>query len=199
MHYFIPTKSIRIKDILRGIISVFLITCSFALLTSCEFGEKEPEDILEDARKPSEEITTYYFIRHAEKDTTDSGNKDPKLTEAGLKRAENWAKTFKDIDFDLIYTSDYKRTKNTAKPIAQAQNKELNFFDTEKLNSKKFQQETENKTVLVVGHSNLNPEWVNYILGKEKYDDLEESVYGSLFIVTIHPNDSRTASVLYFD
>lgn len=197
MHYFITTKSIKITSTFRRIVSVFLITFSLALLTSCEFGGKEPEEIIEDARKPSKEITTYYFIRHAEKDTTDS--KDPKLTEAGLKRAENWAKTFKDIDFDLIYTSDYKRTKNTAKPIAQAQNKKLKFFDTEKLNSKKFQQETENKTVLVVGHSNLNPKWVNYILGKEKYDDLEESVYGSLFIVTIHPNDSRTASVLYFN
>jgi hypothetical protein len=51
----------------------------------------------------------------------------------------------------------------------------------------------------VVGHSNLNPEWVNYILGKEKYQDLDESVYGSLFIVTIHPNGDRTSQVLYFD
>ncbi|WP_037320185.1 phosphoglycerate mutase family protein [Salegentibacter sp. Hel_I_6] len=172
---------------------------SLIFLTACNFGDREPEEIIENAKQPSEEITTYYFIRHTEKDTTDSTNKDPNLTEAGLKRAENWAKTFKDIDFDLIYSSDYKRTLNTAKPIAEAKNKEIRIFNTEKLNDKDFQEETKNKTVLVVGHSNLNPEWVNYILGKEKYEDLDESVYGSLFIVTIHPDDSRTSEVLYFN
>lgn len=177
----------------------YFLILSLILLTSCNFGDEEPSEIMDDAKKPSEEITTYYFIRHAEKDTTDTSNKDPELTEAGIKRAQNWTKTFKDIDFDLIYSSDYKRTVNTAKPIAKDQNKEIKFYDTKKLNDKDFQEKTKNKTVLVVGHSNLNPEWVNYILGKEKYQDLDESVYGSLFIVTIHPNGDRTSQVLYFD
>ena len=176
-----------------------LFILSLVFLTSCNFGDKEPEEIIEDARDPSEEITTYYFIRHAEKDTTETKNEDPDLTEAGLKRSQNWVKTFQDIDFDLIYSSDYKRTVNTAKPIAESKNKEIKFFNTEKLNDKDFQENTKNKTVLVVGHSNLNPEWVNYILGKEKYEDLDEKVYGSLFIVTIHPDGSRTSQVLYFD
>ncbi len=177
----------------------YLLILSLIFLSSCNFGDKNPEEIMANAKEPSEEITTYYFIRHAEKDTTDTTNKDPELTEAGIKRAENWVKTFKDIDFDLIYSSDYKRTINTAKPIAEAQNKEINFYNTEKLNDKDFQENTKNKTVLVVGHSNLNPEWVNYILGKKKYEDLDESVYGSLFIVTIHPDNSRTSQVLYFN
>ncbi|MBZ9729446.1 histidine phosphatase family protein [Salegentibacter sp. JZCK2] len=172
---------------------------SLIILTSCRFGDKEPEEIMEDARDPSEEITTYYFIRHAEKDTTDSKNKDPELTEAGLKRTQDWVKTFQDIDFDLIYSSDYKRTVNTAKPIAESKSKEVQFFNTEKLNDKDFQENTKNKTVLVVGHSDLNPEWVNYILGTKQYEDLDESVYGSLFIVTIHPDNSRTSQVLYFN
>lgn len=168
-------------------------------LTSCNFADKEPEAIMEDARVPSEEITTYYFIRHAEKDTTDSKSEDPELTEAGRKRSQDWVKTFQDIDFDHIYSSDYKRTLNTAKPIAESKNKEIEIFNTEKLNDNDFQENTKDKTVLVVGHSNLNPEWVNYILGKKQYDDLDESVYGSLFIVTIHPDDSRTSQVLYFN
>jgi len=177
----------------------YFLILSLILLTSCNFGDKEPSEIMDKAKKPSEEITTYYFIRHAEKDTTDAKNKDPELTEAGVKRAQNWAQTFKDIDFDLIYSSDYKRTLNTAQPIAENQNEEIKFYNTKKLNDKDFQENTKNKTVLVVGHSDLNPEWVNYILGKKKYQDLDESVYGSLFIVTIHPNGDRTSQVLYFD
>lgn len=177
----------------------YFLILSLIFLTSCNFGDEEPSEIMEDAKKPSEDITNYYFIRHAEKDTTDASNQDPKLTETGKKRAQDWVRTFKDIDFDLIYSSDYKRSINTAKPIANAKNKEIKFYNTEKLNDKDFQENTKNKTVLVVGHRNLNPEWVNYILGKKKYQELEENVYGSLFIVTIHPNGERTSQVLYFN
>ncbi|PKD16629.1 phosphoglycerate mutase [Salegentibacter salinarum] len=177
----------------------YLLVLCLIILTSCNFGDKEPEEIMEDAKDPSEEITTYYFIRHAEKDTTDTKNEDPDLTEAGRKRTQDWVKTFKDIDFDLVYSSDYKRTLNTAEPIADSKNKEVKFYNAEKLNDKDFQENTKNKTVLVVGHSNLNPEWVNYILGRKKYQDLDEKVYGSLFIVTIHPDDSRTSQVLYLN
>ena len=142
-------------------------------------------------------ITTYYFIRHAEKDTSDTKNEDPELTEEGKKRAEKWAETFREINFDLIYSSDYKRTVNTATPIAESQDKEIRYFNTRKLNDEDFQEDTRGKTVLVVGHSNLNPEWVNYILKEQKYSDIQEDEYGSLFIVTIHPDGSRTSQVLY--
>ena len=41
--------------------------------------------------------TTYYLIRHAEKDRTDSLNRNPNLTEQGLERAKKWANYFKNI------------------------------------------------------------------------------------------------------
>ena len=84
----------------------YFLILSLILLTSCNFGDEEPSEIMDDAKNPSEEITTYYFIRHAEKDTTDTSNKNPELTETGKKRAQNWTKTFKDIDIlanDSIY------------------------------------------------------------------------------------------------
>ena len=177
----------------------YFLILSLLFFSSCNFGDEEPSEIMDNTVDPSEKITTYYFIRHAEKDTTNAANKDPELTEAGIKRTKNWVNTFKDIDFDLIYSSDYKRTLNTAKPIAESKNIDVKFYDTQKLNDRDFQEQTKNKTVLVVGHSNLNPEWVNYILGKKKYQQLDESVYGSLFIVNIHPNGERTAQVLYFN
>ncbi len=171
---------------------LFYILSLIALLVSCQDSGNNSEE-------NTAETTTYYFIRHAEKATDDLENEDPDLTEEGRDRANKWAEVFKDIDFDLVYSSDYKRTLNTAKPIAEAKDLEINFFNTEILNDKEFQKTTKGKKVLVVGHSNLNPEWVNYILEEERYDDLDESVYGSLFIVTIHPDDSRSAEVLYID
>lgn len=172
----------------------YLIFFSLLILTACNFQEKNTSEGVKGA-----EVTTYYFIRHAEKDTLNPDNEDPDLTEVGIRRAEQWAEVFRDVEFDLIFSSNYKRTLNTAKPIANSQDKKIDFFNTEKLNDEDFQQKTKGKTVLVVGHSNLNPEFVNYIIQEEKYEDLDEMEYGSLFIAIIHPDGTRTSEVLYFN
>ena len=46
--------------------------------------------------------TTYYLIRHAEKDRTDAANKDPNLNRKGLERAERWADYFEKINLNLL-------------------------------------------------------------------------------------------------
>lgn len=146
-----------------------------------------------------QDVTTYYFIRHAEKLTTDPNDKDPDLTEEGIRRSENWANVFKDVPFDLIYSSNYKRTMSTAKRIADAQEQEIQQYDARKLNDTDFQQKTKGKTVLVVGHSNTNPAFVNYILEENKYNDIPDSESGSLFIVTVHPDGTKTSQLLYIN
>ena len=47
----------------------------------------------------SSETSTYYFIRHAEKDRSDTSNHDPYLLEKGKLRAEHWASVFKNINY----------------------------------------------------------------------------------------------------
>lgn len=103
------------------------------------------------------------------------------------------------MNFDLIYSSDYKRTKSTAQKVADDQGKEVLLYDSSKLNDKGFQQKTKGKTVLVVGHSNSNPEFVNYIIEEERYKDIDEKEHGSLFIVTVHPDGAKTSEVLYIN
>lgn len=151
------------------------------------------------SKENSGDITTYYFIRHAEKATDDPSNRDPELTEAGIKRSQNWAKVFEDISFDLIYSSDFKRTRATAQTIADSQNKKVSFYSSSKLNDEDFQEKTIGKTVLVVGHSNSNPEFINYILQEEKYSDIDEMEYGSLYIITVLADGSKTSKVLYIN
>ncbi|CAM4253176.1 phosphoglycerate mutase family protein [Gillisia limnaea] len=147
----------------------------------------------------SEKMTQYYFIRHAEKDTVNAQDKDPLLTEQGIKRAENWAKVFKEIPFDLIYSSDYKRTKSTAQIIADSQKKKVQLYNSKKLNDTDFQENTKGKTVLVIGHSNTNPKFVNYILGQEKYQELSEENHGSLFIVNVSQDSTKSSQVLHIN
>ena len=64
----------------------FLFTFAFSLLNSCT----------------SKETTTYYLIRHAEKDRTDKTNRNPNLNSNGLERAKKWAEHFKNIDLTIV-------------------------------------------------------------------------------------------------
>lgn len=146
-----------------------------------------------------EKITTYYFIRHAEKDVGNPKDEDPSLTEEGRKRTERWVEVFKAVPFDLVFASQYKRTQETASPIADFHDLPVQTYSTSKLNDEEFQEETKGKTVLVVGHTDINPEFVNYILGKEKYETIEKTEHGSLFIVTVGTEGEKSSQVLYIN
>ncbi|WP_109097575.1 histidine phosphatase family protein [Aquimarina sp. AU58] len=148
---------------------------------------------------PQQEVTTTYFlVRHAEKDLSDPGNRNPKLTEAGKMRSENWAKMLVDVPVDMVYTTDYIRTRKTAEPIAKSKNLETTLYNPRNLNDTEFQEKTKGKTVVVVGHSNTTPTFVNKIIGKEKYSAIDEKIYGKLFIIKV-TGDIITDTVLNID
>ncbi|WP_299368475.1 histidine phosphatase family protein [Winogradskyella sp.] len=142
--------------------------------------------------------STYYLIRHAEKDRSDNSNEDPHLTEAGKKRAENWASTFKDVKFDMVYSTNYHRTKETALPTAKAHDVEITYYDPNNMYSKEFMETTKGKTVLIVGHSNTTPLFANALLKERKYNEITEDNNANLYIVTL-TNDSKTSTLLKVD
>ncbi len=131
------------------------------------------------------ETTTYYFIRHAEKDRSDKTNKNPHLNEVGKTRAQHWNAILSHVTFDAVYSTDYNRTKETAQPMATKNNLEVIIYNPRNLNDKVFIKETKGKTILVVGHSNTTPMFVNAVLGDKKYEDIDDNNNGNLYIVTI--------------
>lgn len=163
---------------------LFLIIISTVII-SCKSDKKEQDVNKQDA-------TVYYLIRHAEKDRS-TKDKDPELTEVGVKRAENWANVFKDIPFDKIYSTNYKRTQQTALPTATSKGLEVLSYSTENLFNEDFKTNTEKQTVLIVGHSNTTPAFVNAITGKKEHSQIDDSDNGKLFIVTI---DDGVASLI---
>lgn len=138
--------------------------------------------------------TTYYLIRHAEKDQSDKTNRNPHLTEKGRKRAENWSTILKNVKFDAVYSTDYNRTKETATPTAKTNGLELKFYDPRNMDMVKFKKDTKGKTVLIVGHSNTTPMFTNGLLGEKKYEMMNENNNGGLYIVTI--SNSETSSMV---
>jgi broad specificity phosphatase PhoE len=136
--------------------------------------------------------TTYYFIRHAEKV---DNSKNPDLSEIGLQRAQIWNKIFSEISLDAIYSTDYIRTIQTATPTANSKNITILNYDPKTIDLQSFKKNTLGKKVLVVGHSNTIPNFVNQIINKNIYRDIDDKTFGNLYIATI-TNDSISHQLL---
>ena len=146
----------------------------------------------------AQEVTTYYFIRHAEKQRTDKADKDPHLTFDGYKRADNWKKVFEYVPLNAVYSTDYNRTKETAKPTADSKNLPILVYDPSNMYTESFQFNTKGKNVLIVGHSNTTPAFVNKVLGVNKYKQIEDDNNSNLYIVTV-TDGKASATVLKID
>lgn len=143
-------------------------------------------------------LSTFYFIRHAEKDRSDKTNKNPELTDAGHARARKWSEVLKNVEFDMVYSTDYNRTQQTASPTAKKNNVTVTSYDPRNIDGKAFIDDNTDKTVLVVGHSNTTPAFVNAVIGEKKYKDIDDSNNANLYIVTI-TNAVTQSTVLQID
>ena len=74
--------------------SYFIILC-FSLFSVNSLAQKDQFP----------EITTYYFIRHAEKDRSNPSEKNMHLTDEGYKRAQNWKDILQHVPFENLHKS----------------------------------------------------------------------------------------------
>jgi phosphohistidine phosphatase SixA len=133
---------------------------------------------------PGGEVTTFILVRHAEKG--DDGTKDPDLRAEGMARANRLAFMLKDTPLKAIYSTNFRRTRNTVAPIADVQNLEVQLYEPYKIDDiRKMYVLNHGGTVLVCGHANNLPWTANMLLGKETYDDFQEDEYGTVLIVAV--------------
>lgn len=127
--------------------------------------------------------TTIFLVRHAEK--MDS-SRDPELNLQGKARAVRLMELLSNTGIEQIYSTDYVRTRDTAKPLAEKLNLSINSyrpFDEELVATLKT--EMDGKKILVVGHSNTIPDLVNQLIDEKAYQQLADDAYSNLFVVTI--------------
>ena len=161
------------------IIRLYLFSLLAVGVISCNEETKLPDESVETA------VTTFYLIRHAEKDLSNADSIDPELTQKGLGRAMHWAEILDDVSLDAIYSTDYERTSQTAAPAAVKQDVIVTYHDPMDLDVQQFIYDNLGGNVLVVGHSNTTPDLVNRLIGENKYRQIDDSEYGHLFIVQI--------------
>ncbi len=129
--------------------------------------------------------STYYLIRHAEKDRSDKTNRNPDLTEKGHERAAKWSEVFTKFGIDAVYSTNYNRTLHTAKPTADANKLKIKTYHPFKIDMEAFRKETVGKNIVIVGHSNTTSAFANKLIGSEVYAEIEDDNNANLYIVTV--------------
>jgi phosphohistidine phosphatase SixA len=147
--------------------------------------------------------TTIVVVRHAEKSTDDP--RDPSLSAAGQQRARDLSVVLKDAGVTDIYVTQYKRTRQTAEPLAQASGASIIERPINAANSATYAQDlaheiltrSAGKSVLVVGHSNTVPDIVKALSGST-VPLITDAEYDHIFVVTIPSTGSPRLMELRF-
>jgi 2,3-bisphosphoglycerate-dependent phosphoglycerate mutase len=121
-----------------------------------------------------------FLVRHAEKATT--GGNDPGLSAAGRQRAAALARMLKHSEITAIFTTEFKRTEETAAPIAKATQVTPTIVPAKDIPALVEQLRRLKSNALVVGHGNTLPEVVK-ALGIETPMNIPENDYSELLVI----------------
>lgn len=136
---------------------------------------------------------TIYLSRHGEKLKDASNPKDPDLTECGHMRANRLARMLDSVDLKAVYSTDYRRTQNTAKPTAQSKGLKVKSYDPRQLEEFANALQTRSENVLVVGHSNTTNVLAG-LLANKQFEQIDESEYDRLYQVTVIKTENNSSS-----
>ena len=129
-----------------------------------------------------DEPVVIYLVRHSER--AEDGTNDPPLSEIGWARSRLLAEMLADPDVTHIHSTDYKRTRSTGQPAAEAAGLEIGEYDPTDLPGEAARLASMPGRHLVLGHSNTTPQFVE-ALGGEPGGPIEEFEYDRLYIVTL--------------
>ena len=157
-------------------------------LTACS-----AEDQIASSPPSQEAAHKIFLVRHAEKQAGDN----PSLTAAGELRAATLAEIMSKKGLTHIHSTNYKRTLETAAPIAQLSGVEIQLYDPSKLDAFADDLRSTVGVHLVVGHSNTTPD-LALALGGDPGDSIDEkNEYDRLYVIDLDP-DGPSSSIERF-
>lgn len=139
--------------------------------------------------------STIFIVRHAEKAA--SGGTDPSLSDAGHKRAKRLANVLKDAGISKIFVTQFRRTKQTADPLAMRLNLTPISGPAENSPLLIARLRASSGNVLVVGHSNTIPQVIAG-LGITTPIQIGENDYDNLFVLLRKPAPTRLIHLHYY-
>ena len=135
--------------------------------------------------------TTLILVRHAEKKIVPPENKDPDLSPAGMARAEELARMFSDSGIAAIYATQYKRTQQTVKPLADKLNLSVTQIEAKKTADlvKQIRAQNTGQVIFIAGHNNTVPEIIA-AMGGPQLPIIPETEYDNLYILIVQRDGS---------
>jgi 2,3-bisphosphoglycerate-dependent phosphoglycerate mutase len=131
-------------------------------------------------------VTTVIIVRHAEK-KIEPDNPDPDLSPEGVERAQEIARVFGQSGVNAIYATQFKRTQQTVKPLADRTGVPITVLEANQTNQlvSRIQTNHRGQTIFIAGHNNTAPAIVS-ALSDQTYPLIPESEFDNLYIVTIY-------------
>jgi len=144
----------------------------------------------------SAQKTTVWIVRHAEKDTAFINRQDPALTATGQQRALDLAAYLQNENIIKVFSTDTKRTKQTAKHIKAP----LEMYNPKNLTGilDLITQHANGKSVLIVGHSNTVLETIEALGGKRPVAQLTDDDYDYLFKIELEVGKPAVVGLFHF-
>ncbi|HEV7380748.1 MAG TPA: histidine phosphatase family protein [Dyadobacter sp.] len=131
-----------------------------------------------------------FLMRHAEKAVDDT--KDPALSEKGKQMASRLDSLLRETKIDAVFSTPYKRTKMTASAVAMRNAVPILDYDPSKVKLLLDQIDKKHlENVVVIGHGNTVPDFVNTLFPNAKMSLMEESDYGRLFVTHYYKNEPQ--------
>ncbi len=138
----------------------------------------------------SQATTTIIFVRHAEKMAEPAD--DPPLSPAGRQRVAELTRQLKDADviqgIDAIYSTPFRRTQETAQPLANALDIPITTYDPDEDNEAVLEDilaRHKGEIILVVGHSNTIPQLIADLGASKRVPPIADDEYDNLYLVSI--------------
>ena len=143
---------------------------------------------------PAFSAVTVFLTRHAER--AGEMGEDPPLTPGGRERAELLARMLTDAGIREIFVTEYKRTQETAAPLARKlQIAPRQLAGKENGPLVKAIRGMKRGAALVVGHSNTLPAVIAALGGPAV--KIEDDEYDNLFVLTISGKDVTLVRLRY--
>lgn len=134
------------------------------------------------------------LVRHGE--TEPDGTRDPALSGVGVVRAGRLAALLADAGLTAIHSTDYRRTRGTASPIAEATGLDVLAYDPRDLPAFAARLRSSPGRHLVVGHSNTTPALVE-LLGGDPGPPIAEDEHGRIYVLVPAEEGFRTLALRY--
>ena len=174
----------------RRVLIAFLLAAALTPTPGC----------VSDKSQPGAAPEMVLLVRHAEKAKEPA--EDPPLTPTGAQRAQDLAAALKDAGVTAIITTQLRRTRETAQPLADAQGLSPEIVpvgEDEDAHAAAVAAAVRGHPggiVLVVGHSNTVPKIIA-ALGGPSMPEICEALFANLFVLALDADAARLVRAHY--